>query len=151
MSRPQFLMQAVVNLKEIEKKTKKELSKETFSKLCDISPLLHQSIRIQNVLFTETQRKSKYDMCSTLGTHSHCYSSCPSTEDYLFQEPTIKKMRQDLYHSEGKRQQYSKNTYGPNKSHKGRHYKGKTFDNRPSQQQQSYNKRNNNQGYKQRN
>ena len=40
------LMQVVVNLKEIEKKAKKELSKETFSKLRDISPLLHQSIRI---------------------------------------------------------------------------------------------------------
>ena len=61
------LMQAVVNLKEIEKKAKKELSKETFSKLRDISPLLRQSIRMQNILFTETQRKRKYDVCSTLG------------------------------------------------------------------------------------
>ena len=37
------LMQVVVKLKEIEKKGK-ELSKESFSKLHDISPLLHQSI-----------------------------------------------------------------------------------------------------------
>ena len=51
------LMPAVVNLKEIEKKAKKELSKETFSKLHDISLLMHQSIRMQNVLFMETQRK----------------------------------------------------------------------------------------------
>ena len=60
------LMQAIVNLKEIEKKAKKELSKETFSKLCVISPLLHQSIRMQNVLFIETQRNRKY-LCSILG------------------------------------------------------------------------------------
>ena len=70
-------MQAVVNLKEIGKKAKKELSKETFSKLRDISPLLHESIRMQNVLCTETQRKRKYDVCSTLGKIFRCYSSCP--------------------------------------------------------------------------
>ena len=57
------LMQVVVNLKEIEKKAKKELPKETFSKLRDIQPLLHQLIRMQSVLFTETQRKRKYDVC----------------------------------------------------------------------------------------
>ena len=34
-------MQAVANLKEIEKKANKDLSKETISKLCDISPFLH--------------------------------------------------------------------------------------------------------------
>ena len=95
------LMQAAVNLKEIEKEAKKELSKETFSKLRDISPLLHESIRMQNVLCTETQRKRKYDVCSTLGKNFRCYFSCLSTEDYLFDGPTIKKMRQDLKHSEG--------------------------------------------------
>ena len=104
-------MQAVVNLKEIEKKVKKELSKETFSKLRDISPLLHQSIRMQNVLFTETQRKRKYDVCLTLERNFLCYSSCPSIEGHLFDEPSIKKMCQDLNHSVKKRQQYSKNTY----------------------------------------
>ena len=128
------LMQVVFNLKEIEKKPNKELSKETFSNLRDISPLLHQSIRMQNVLFTETQRKRKYDVCSILGKNFRCYCNCPSTEDYLFYKPTIKKMCQDLKHSEGKRQKYSKNTCGPNKSYKGHHYKGKTYDNRPSQQ-----------------
>ena len=96
-------------------------------------------------------RKRKYDVCSFLGKIFCYYSSCPSTEDYLFDEPTIKKMRQDHKHSEGKKQQYSKNTYSADMSYKGRHYKGKTYDNRPSQQQQSYKKRNNNQGYKQRN
>ena len=144
-------MQAIVSLKELEKKAKKELSKETFSKLRDISQLLHQSIRMQNVLFTDTQRKKKYDVCSTLGKFFCCYSSYPSTEDHLFDERTIKKMRQDLKHSAEKRQQYSKNTYGPNKFYKGCHYKGKTYNNQPTQQQQSYNKRKNNKGYKQRN
>ena len=105
-------MQVVVNLKEIEKKAKKELSKETFSKLCDISLLLHQSIKMQkNVLFTDTQRKRKY-VCSALGKKFHCYSSCPST-DHFFDEPTIKKMCQDLKHSVKKRQQYSKKHIQP--------------------------------------
>ena len=73
--------------------------------------MLHQSIRMQNFLFTETQRKRKYNVCSTLGKNFRYYSSCPSTEDHFFDEPTSKKMRQDLKHSVEKRQQYSKNTY----------------------------------------
>ena len=93
------LNQGVVNLRAIEKKAKKELSK-----LRDISPLLHQSIRMQNVLFTETQRKRKYDICSTLRKHFRCYFSRPSTENRLFDEPTITKMRQNLKHSVEKRQ-----------------------------------------------
>ena len=103
-------MQAVVKPKEIEKKAKKELSKETLSKLSDIIPLLYQSIRMQNVLFKETQRKRKDDMYFTLQKNFR-YSSCPSTEDYFFDESTIKKMCQDLKHSRRRRQQYSKNTY----------------------------------------
>ena len=55
-------MQVVVNLKEIEKKAKKELSKKIFLKLHDISPLLHHSIKMQKVLFMETQRKGKYNI-----------------------------------------------------------------------------------------
>ena len=121
-------MQVVVNLKEIEKKAKKELSKETFSKFA--CKLLH--------VFNS-------------GKKFRCYSSYLSTKDHLFDEATIKKMRQDPKHSLEKRQQYSKNTYGPNKSYKGHHYKGKTYENQPSQQQLSYYKRNNNQGHKQRN
>ena len=42
-------------------------------------------------------------------------------------------MREDLKHTVEKRQQYSKNTYGPSKSYKGRNYKRKTYDNRFSQ------------------
>ena len=129
----------VVNLKKIDKKAKKELSMEIL-KLRNISPFLHQSIRMQNVLFMETLKKRKYEICSTLGKKFRCYSSCPSTEDNLFDEPTIKKIRQDLKHSV---------TYSQNKSYKGRHYKDKTYDKQPSQHQQSNNKRNNNQGYKQ--
>ena len=116
----------VVNLKKIEKKAKKELSKEIL-KLRNISPFLHQSIRMQNVLFMETLKKRKYEICSTLGKNVRCYCSCPSTEDNLFDEPTIKKIRQDLKHSVKNRQQYSKNTYSQNKSYKGRHCKDKTY------------------------
>ena len=75
------LMQAVANLKEIEKKAIEELSKEIYSKLRDISPLLHQSVRMQNVLFTGRQRKRKCDVCSTLGNDFRCYSRCPPTKD----------------------------------------------------------------------
>ena len=97
-------MQTVVNLKEIENKAKNELSKETFSKLRDTSPLLHQPIRMQNVLFTETQRKKKHEVCSTLEKSFRCYCSFLSTEDHLFDDPNIKKMRQDPKHSVEKRQ-----------------------------------------------
>ena len=101
------LMQPVVNLKEIEKKRKK--SKDTFSKLRDISPLLHQLTRLQTVLFMETQRKRTYNVFSTPGKNFCCYSSCVSTEDHLFVGPIIKEMRQDLKEPVEKRQQYSKN------------------------------------------
>ena len=87
-------MQAVANLKEIGKKANKNLSKETISKLCDISPFLHQSNRVLNVIFTETQRKAKYDVSSTLGGDFRCYSSCSLTEDHRFDKTIIKKMRQ---------------------------------------------------------
>ena len=90
-------MQAVANLKEIEKKANKDMSKETISKLCDISPFLHQSNRVLNVIFTETQRKAKYDVSSTLGWGGgdfRCYSSCSLTEDHRFDKTIIKKMRQ---------------------------------------------------------
>ena len=53
------LIQAVFNHKEIEKRAKKELQKETFAKSRDISQLIHQSIRIQNGLLMETWRKRK--------------------------------------------------------------------------------------------
>ena len=85
------LMQVVVSLKGTEKKAKKELSKDIILKLRDTSPFLHQSIKMQNVLFTETQRKRKNDVCSTLGKNFRCYSSCPSTEDYLLLGPQLKK------------------------------------------------------------
>ena len=103
---------------------------------------------MQNATFTETQRKAKYDVSSTLGWGGgdfRCYSSCSLKVDHLFDKPIIKKMRQNLKHSVEMTQQYSKYPYGPKKAYKGRHYKGKTYDDRSSQQQQSCNKNNNNQ------
>ena len=111
------LMQAIVNPKEIEKKQKK--SKDTFSKLRDISPLLHQLTRLQNVLFTETQRKRTYNVFSTLGKIFCCYSSCMSTEDHLFVGHNIKKMRQNLKEPVEERQQYSKNNIWPKQALQG--------------------------------
>ena len=84
-------MQAVANVKEIEKKQKKELSKEIFSKLRDISPFLHRPIRMQYALFTEKERKGKYDLCSTVGKSICCYSSCWSTEGHLLDALILRK------------------------------------------------------------
>ena len=84
-------MQVLVSLKGTEKKVEKELRKDIFLKLRDISPLLHQSIEMQNVLFAETQRKRKNDVCSTLGKNFRCYSSCPSAEDHLLLGPQLRK------------------------------------------------------------
>ena len=49
-------MQVLVSLKGTEKKVEKELRKDIFLKLRDISPLLHQSIEMQNVLFEEKEK-----------------------------------------------------------------------------------------------
>ena len=82
------------------------------------------------MLFTETQRKRKFDVFSTLEKNFHCDLSFPSTEDEFIDGPIIKKMH--LRHSVEKRKQYSKNTYDPKKSYNDRNYKGKTYDNQPS-------------------
>ena len=65
------LMQAVVNLKEIEKKAKREFSKETFSK-------------------RNTEEK-KYDVYSTQGTNFSCYYSCLSTDYHFLMSPPLRK------------------------------------------------------------
>ena len=60
--------------------------------------MLHQSIRVQNNLYRKPEKK-KNDVCTSLGRSYKYYANSSSTVDQLFDEPTFKKMRQDLKHS----------------------------------------------------
>ena len=73
-------MKAIVSLKENETETKKKVSPDTFEKLKSISPQLHQLFRALNASFTDTQRKRKGKVCSSLGRHFKQFSQSDSSE-----------------------------------------------------------------------
>ena len=47
-------------------------------------------------MITEIQRKRKSDICQFLGKNFKTYAKSYSSEDYLFDEKTMKRMNQDL-------------------------------------------------------
>ena len=71
-------------------------------KLQDVSPLLHKSLRLNNTMFTEIQRKRKSDICQSLGKNFKPYAKSDSSEDYLFDEKTMERMNQDLNTIQGR-------------------------------------------------
>ena len=84
------LVKAVVAVKGLK------IPRENKRKLQDVSPLLHKSLRLNNTMFTEIQRKRKSDICQSLGKNFKPYAKSDSSEDYLFDEKTMKRMNQDL-------------------------------------------------------
>ena len=82
------LVKAVVALKGLEH--------DAQHKIPDFSPLLHKSLRLNNTVFTEMQRKRKSDVCQSLGKNCKPYAKSNSSEDYLFDDKTTKRMNQDL-------------------------------------------------------
>ena len=67
-----------------------------FEKLKSISPQLHQSFRVLNASFTDIQRKRKRDVCSSLGRHFTQFSQSNSFEQYLLDEPAMKRIRAEM-------------------------------------------------------
>ena len=47
-------------------------------------------------MFTEIQRKRKSDICQCLGKNFEPYAKSDSSEDYLFDKKTMKRMNQDI-------------------------------------------------------
>ena len=83
-------------LKGLEHDAQDKIPRDIKRKLQDVSPLLHKSLRLNNTMFTEIQRKRKSDICQSLGKNFKPYAKSDSSEDYLFDEKTMKRMNQDL-------------------------------------------------------
>ena len=99
------LMKAIVSLKEFETEIKKKVSPDTFEKLKSISSqLLHQSFRVLNASFTDIQRKRKGDVYSSLRKYFKQFSKSDSSEEHLFDEPAIKRIRAGMRNSENNKE-----------------------------------------------
>ena len=98
------LMKAITSLKEVETEIKKKVSPDTFEKLKSISPQLHQSFRVLNTCFTDIQRKRKGDVYSSLGRHFKQFLQSYSSEQYLFDEPAMKRITAEMKNSDNNKQ-----------------------------------------------
>ena len=97
-------MKAIVSLKEFETEIKKKVSPDTFEKLKSISSQLHQSFRVLNASFTDIQRKRKGDVYSSLRKYFKQFSKSDSSEEHLFDEPAIKRIRAGMRNSENNKE-----------------------------------------------
>ena len=145
------LMKAIVSLKKVETEIKKKTSPDTFDKLKSILPQLHQSFRVLNASFTDIQRKRREDVCSSLERHFKQFSQSDSFEQYLFEEPAIKRIRAEMKNSDNNKQRPqfssypSKNWPSSQKTQRGPHYKGTNIYNK--QQHKTYQPQNKKKGY----
>ena len=81
-----LLIKVAVALKELEHDTKDKIPRDIKRKLQDVAPLLHKSLRGNNTMFTEIQRKRKSEVCQSLGKNFRPFAQPDSSEDYLFDE-----------------------------------------------------------------
>ena len=125
------LEKAAVALKGLEYDTQDKIPRDIKRKLQDVSPLLHISLRLNNTMFNEIQRKRKSDTCQSLGKKFKPYAKSDSSEDYLFDEKTMKRRNQDLKTIQDRYRsrhfyQSSKNWGGSYKTQKNPHHRGKS-------------------------
>ena len=123
------LVKAVVALKGLEHDAQDKIPSNTKRKLQDVDPLLYKNLPLNNTMFTEIQRKS--DICQSLGKNFKPYAKSDSSEDYLFDEKTMKRMNQDLKTIQDRYRsrnfyQSSKNWGGSYKTQKSPRHRGKS-------------------------
>ena len=90
------LVKAVVALKGLKHDAQDKISRNTKRKLQDVYPPLHKTLRLNNTMFTEIQRKRKSDIYQSLGKNFKPYAKSDLSEDYLLDEKTMKRINQDL-------------------------------------------------------
>ena len=148
------ILQAMVELKKTEKTLKRSIKKgqgpatkevaEAYDNIKTISPMLQRSLKVLNYTFSETMRKRKYDVCTSLGRHFKPFATSDSSEESLFDEDTIKKMKSELKLLKTKtsnRKQFSNNDYHP-KNFQSFNKSPRSFN--QGNRYTSYNNRNNN-------
>ena len=72
---------------------------------------LQQAIRLQNTIFNEIHRKKRSDACPSLVKSYKSHAILDSSDDYLFDEETMKRMSQERCSSYDKSR--SKTFYHP--------------------------------------
>ena len=82
------LINAIVSLKEVDTDINKKVSPDTFQKLKSISP----------------QLRRKGNVCSSLGRQFKQFSQSESSEQYLLDEPAIKRIRAEMKNNENNKQ-----------------------------------------------
>ena len=125
------LVKAVAALKGLEHDAQDKIPRSIKRKLQVVCPLLHKSLRLNNTMFTEIQRKRNRDICQSLGKSFKPYAKSDSSEDYLFHEKTMKRINQDLKTIRDRYKyrnfyQPSKNWGGSYKTQKSRGHRGKS-------------------------
>ena len=84
-------------LKGLEHDAQDKIPRDIKRKLQDVSQLLHKSLRLNNIILTEIQRKRKSDIYQSLGEKFKLHAKYDSSEDYLFDEKTMKRMNESFY------------------------------------------------------
>ena len=153
------LLQAMEKLKNVEKEIKRQIPKEIrnapwvekytkdlISKIQAIHPQLHKSLILQNCAFSENLKKRKGDVCSTLGSDFAAYKSSKSSDEWLFDEDSMKKMKSSLKAVSERKKHFSKNYTSSHKTHRSSYQKGKSNNNsyRKNYQNNNYNSNNSN-------
>ena len=77
-------------------KTVSKTEKEAYERLQGISPIIQKSVKVLNYSYTNTMRKRKSDVCNALGDQFRPFATSTSSEDFLFDNESIKKMKSEL-------------------------------------------------------
>ena len=75
-------------LKGLEHDEQDKIPRDIKRKLHDVPPLLNKTLRLNNTMFTEIQKKRKGSICQSLRKNFKPYAKYDSSEDYLFHEKT---------------------------------------------------------------
>ena len=115
-----------------------KITRDIKGKLQDVSPLLYKSLRLNNTMFTEIQRNKKVKFANLQEKNFKHYAKSDSSEDYLFDEKTMKRMNQDLKTIQDRYR--SRNLYQPSKNWGGS-YKAQRSRSHSGKSNQYYNQR----------
>ena len=114
---PKTLEEAKKQLAEI-----KAITADSHKDMTSMCTTMQKSVRVLAYSFTQTTRKRKQDVCQDLGRGFNPYAQNTKTsEEYLFDEDTMKMMKNELNAIKPK-QQYNDNNYTP----KNANYPGKS-------------------------
>ena len=90
------ILEAMVALKKSEDGFRKSKNQEALKAIKDTSPMLQKLLKVLNYTFSEGMRKRKSDVCTSLGSQFKPFIGAKSSEDMLFEDDALKKMKSEL-------------------------------------------------------